>query len=180
MTKPSSSHTPEENTHVSKCKPRAHILLLAPAEMAKLLSRSGLDSPFESQHFTPPYLPFLHPLHSLTHHSLSTKAPPVLSSSLLEMLERPPPPTTPSRAANTRSLCRSGPGFMELTHTHEHTHPIHHLKINDSHTYRDLRLAAAKRLDTPGCGWVPAGSSQQTISYIFTMASNTPCNYQNL
>ena len=126
MTKPSSSHTPEENTHVSKCKPRAHILLLAPAEMAKLLSRSGLDSPFESQHFTPPYLPFLHPLHSLTHHSLSTKAPPVLSSSLLEMLERPPPPTTPSRAANTRSLCRSGPGFMELTHTHTHTHTRTH------------------------------------------------------
>ena len=101
--------------------PHAHILLLAPVEMAKLLSRSGLDSPFEREHFTLPYLPFLHPLHSLTHHSLSTKAPPVLSSSLLGCWKGPPPPTTPSRAVNTRSLCRSGPGFMELTYAHMNT-----------------------------------------------------------
>ena len=103
--------------------PHAHILLLAPVEMAKLLSRSDLDSPFEREHFTLPYLPFLHPLHSLTYHSLSTKAPPVLSSSLLGCWKGPPPPTTPSRAVNTRSLCRSGPGFMELTHTRMNTGP---------------------------------------------------------
>ena len=61
VTKPSPSHTLEENTHIFKFIPHAHILLLAPVEMAKLLSTSGLDSPFESEDFTLPYLPVLYP-----------------------------------------------------------------------------------------------------------------------
>ena len=66
VTKPSPSHILEANTQIFKYMPCAHTVLLAPVEMVKLLSRSDLDSPFESGHFTPPYLSFLGPLHSHT------------------------------------------------------------------------------------------------------------------